>query len=346
MFHGARLKLTAWYLCIIMLISISFSVVIYNVLTSEVDRYSRIQKTRIERRLHEGDYFPSITIMDPELIEEIKQRIVVILVAVNTAIFILSGGLGFILAGRTLMPIQDMLDEQNRFITDSSHELRTPLTSLKSALEVNLRDTDLTLHDAKIVMTESIQEINKLQLLADELLLLAQYQTSNEYATIQKLSLNEITKEVVHAMEPLAILKNITMKNSTKDIMIEGNKEGLTKLLTILLDNAIKYSTENKSIHIDTKRTDGSITISVQDEGIGIPKKDIPHIFDRFYRTDGARSKTNTGGYGLGLSIAKQIVDIHHGEIAAQSREHKGTTILVRLPARQAHHKTKPLFFS
>lgn len=346
MFHGARLKLTAWYLCIIMLISISFSVVIYSVLTNEVDRYSRIQKTRIERRLHEGDYFPPITIMDPELIEETKHRLVIILIFVNAAILILSGGLGYILAGRTLRPIQDMLDEQNRFITDSSHELRTPLTSLKSALEVNLRDTNLTLRDAKIVMTESIQEINKLQSLADELLLLAQYQTSNGHTTIQNLSLAEITKEVIHAMEPLAKLKKITIKTNVIHGEIEGNKEGLTELLTILLDNAIKYSTENKFVRIDTKRTDGSIMISVKDEGIGIPQKDISHVFDRFYRTDGARSKTNAGGYGLGLSIAKQIVDIHHGEITVQSREHKGATILVRLPVRQAHHKTKSLLFS
>lgn len=353
MFQKTRLKLTAWYLFIIMCISISFSVVIYRVLSNEVERFTRIQRSRIERRLREGEFFPpsvqfrnSVPIMDPELLEEVKRRLVLRLLIVNGGILVISGGLGYVLAGRTLQPIQVMLDEQNRFVTDSSHELRTPLTSLKSALEVHLRDEDLTLKDAKIVIAESIDEVNKLQSLSDKLLQLAQYQKPNGYVQFEKLSLFEIVKEAAHKMEPLAKQKNIVIKNTILHNEISGNKKGLSDLLTILLDNAIKYSTEGKVIWIDTKKANNSLIISVRDEGIGIRKKDIVHIFDRFYRTDIARSKKDTGGYGIGLSIAKEIVDTHHGTICVKSKFHKGSTFLVRLPIHHSGYIAKPPFFS
>jgi len=345
MFHSARLKLTAWYLLIIMLISISFSAVIFKVISNEVERYVNAQRFRIERRLTQGDYFPSdihiqgvvptIPIMDSDLIDETKRRLLYVLFIINGGIFIAAGGLGFILAGRTLRPIQDMLDEQNRFISDSSHELRTPLTSLKSAMEVNLRDKNLTLKDAKVLISESIVEVNKLQSLSDELLQLAQYQKPNGYAKFEKFSVGEIVKRTVHKIEPVARLKDLIIMVDTDDIQIEGNKYGVSDLLMILLDNAVKYSTEKKTIKVRSYKNDGHVLISVKDQGIGISEKDIPHIFDRFYRADTARSKNEAGGYGLGLAIAKKIVDIHHGTISVKSKLNKGSEFSVQLPLKQ-----------
>jgi len=284
--------------------------------------------------------------MDPELVEEIKRRIILILIAVNSGILLVSGGFGYVFAGRTLKPIQDMLDEQNRFITDSSHELRTPLTSLKSAMEVNLRDKHLTLKGAKVLITESISEVNKLQSLSDELLQLAQYQKTQDLAKFEKLSLANLVKKAIRKIKPIAKQKNMLIQNNTLDIEIDGSKHGLCDLFTILLDNAIKYSPEKASVTISSQKNDGSIEISVADQGIGIDKKDIPHIFDRFYRTDVARSKTNAGGYGLGLSIAKKITDIHHGSINVKSKPDKGSVFTIRLPIHQTARITKPPFFS
>ena len=356
MFHSARLKLTAWYLFIIMLISISFSVVIYKVLTNEMERFVRTQRFRIERRIREGEFFPldvhfqetlpKVPIMDPELVEEMKRRLVFILIAVNGGILIISGGFGYVLAGRTLKPIREMLDEQNRFITDSSHELRTPLTSLKSAMEVNLRDKHLTLKSAKTLIAESIKEVNKLQSLSDELLQLAQYQKPQTRVKFEKLSLAEIVKKAVSKVKPQAKQKEIVIQDKTQDIEIEGNKDGFCDLLVILLDNAIKYSKPRTKILVRGQKTGDSLQISVEDQGIGIDKKDILHIFDRFFRTDIARSKVNAGGYGLGLSIAKKIVDIHHGSITVESKLNKGSVFTVHLPMRQSTHITKPPFFS
>jgi len=131
MFKSARIKLTAWYLLIIMFISISFSFVIYRGLMSEVHRFSRMQRSRF--------------FVDEDLITEIQRRAIFGLGTINTIIFITSGALGYFLAGKTLSPIQEMVEEQNRFISDASHEFRTPLTALKSSFEVNLRDKNLSL---------------------------------------------------------------------------------------------------------------------------------------------------------------------------------------------------------
>jgi len=356
MFAGARFKLTAWYLLIIMFISVSFSVMIYQVLTSEVERLTRIQRLRIERRLNEGEFFPPdlhfqgtlphSAFMDPELVAETKHRLLLVLFVVNGGILVASSGLGYILAGRTLKPIKDMVDEQNRFITDSSHELRTPLTSLKSAMEVSLREKNLTISGAKTLISESIEEVNKLQSLSDELLQLAQYQKPNGYAKFEMLSLSDLVKRAIRKITPVAKQKDIIIQNETQDIKFEGNKYGLSDLLVILLDNAVKYSPKKKSIKITSKKTNGSLAISVEDQGIGINEKDILHIFDRFFRADTARLKTEAPGYGLGLSIAKKIVDIHHGSISAKSKPREGSTFTVHLPLRQTVRLNKPPFFS
>ncbi len=342
MFHSARLKLTAWYLLIIMALSIMFSVAIYQGLSNEVERFERMQRFRIERRLQEGTLFPgdtlprrtpaTIPITNPELLEETKHRILLMLVAINCGIFALSGGLGYILAGRTLMPIKDMMDDQNRFISDASHELRTPLTSLKSAFEVYLRSSRPSVKEAKTLVRESISEVNKLQSLSESLLQLAQYQKPNGYLVFEKVSLRHVIEQAIHKIQPLAKEKEIAVHYDEADNEIEGNVYGLVDLVVILLDNAVKYSPRSKNVVIKTEKTDGSILLWVKDNGCGISEKDVLYIFDRFYRADSARSKSGTNGYGLGLSIAKKIVDAHNGSISVESKPNKGATFLVKLP--------------
>lgn len=326
MFTQARLKLTAWYLLIIMTISFSFSAVIYQMVNVELNRFANIQRFRFERRL------PIAPTIDLDLIEETKRRFSLILLSINGGILIISGGLSFFLAGRTLKPIKDMLDEQNRFISDSSHELRTPLTSLKSAMEVALRDRHLALKDAKKLIIDNLQEVNQLQTLSDELLQLAQYQKPNNNTKFEKLSLSEIVNTALNRIRPLADKKQISLKNQVKNISIVGSKYSLIDLFQILLDNAVKYSPSKKSVLIKSNKTDGSVNILVVDQGIGIAPKDLPHIFDRFYRADSARSKSNTTGYGLGLSIAKKITEMHHGQILVKSLLGKGSQFKVTLP--------------
>lgn len=336
MFASARLKLTAWYLLIAMLISVAFSVAIYKASTDELERFARVQRFRIERRIQEGFPLPpevrSRFTTDVALITETKRRLLLALVAINAGIFIIAGTVGYFLAGRTLEPIQDMVDEQHRFISDASHELRTPLTALKSSLEVHLRDKNFTLKQAKTLIAESIEDVNKLHLLSDNLLQLAQYQKASGQLSLEKVSLSTIMREAVQKVTPLAKQKNITIKNTAKDMLISGDMYALTNAFITLLDNAVKYSDNKKTVSLSSKKTLANAEIFISDQGIGISRKDMSRIFDRFYRADSARSKSVSGGYGLGLSIAKKIIEAHAGSISVESKLHKGTTFTVRLP--------------
>ncbi|KKP59226.1 MAG: Histidine kinase [Candidatus Roizmanbacteria bacterium GW2011_GWA2_34_18] len=330
MFKKARLKLTAWYLLIIMFVSIAFSLVIYQGLMSEVHRFLRIQRSRIERLFPPNPAQPFF--VDEDLITEIQQRIIFGLGIINTIIFITSGALGYFLAGKTLKPIQEMVEEQNRFISDASHEFRTPLTALKSSLEVNLRDKNLSIEEAKKIMSENINDVNHLQKLSDSLLQLSQYEKPQIYSNFEKVSLKQIIEESINKIAPLAKNKNILIKTNLVNVNLKGNKFSLIDLFVILLDNAVKYSGKKSTIVINAKKIDHSVLISIEDQGIGIDKKDTPYLFDRFYRSDKARSKKGIDGYGLGLSIAKKIMNQHKGSIKIKSKLKKGTTVVVNLP--------------
>lgn len=323
MFQKARLKLTAWYLLIIMLISVSFSLVIYRVLTLEFVRFERIQRFRFERRFFTPPPF------DPELINETKKRLGLILIFINAGILVFAGGVGYFLAGKTLRPIKEMVDEQNRFISDASHELRTPLTAIKTSMEVSLRDKNFTLIDARKIITDSLNEVNRLKTLSDNLLQLIQYQTTKDHIKFQTVAFDKLIKEIVEKFTPLAKQKNLQIKTQLIKCQINGDPYGLSSLLSILIDNAIKYSLPDKNIIISLKKADHTINLSVKDFGIGIAKKDLPYIFNRFYRADTARSKKIQGGYGLGLAIAKEIVDLHGGKINVLSSPNKGSLFSV-----------------
>lgn len=335
MFHSARIKLTAWYLLIIMLISVFFSVAIYRVLTSELDRVERMQRLRIERNLPERPLIiqPPFR-LDPDLIAETKNRLQLILAIINFAILGSSAIAGYFLAGRTLKPIKEMVDDQSRFITDASHELRTPLTSLKSEIEVNLRNKKLKLNEAKKLLESNLEEVNNLQVLSDGLIKLTQYQKEDNGLVVTKVSLASIIDEAIRKVANLAKNKNITIVNKTKDFALEGNRQTLVELFVIFLDNAIKYSPPHSKVKLTSEKTDGNVLINIADQGIGIDKKDISHLFDRFYRADKSRAKFGVAGYGLGLSIAKQIIDRHHGLIKVQSKPNKGSIFTVQLPVK------------
>ena len=327
-----------------MVVSLSFSAVIYRTLTSELERFGRMQRYRIERRLSNDILIPlddtlapppMLPIDDSELINYIKRRMLIALAVVNSSIFVLSGLLGYMLAGRTLKPIADMVDEQNRFVSDASHELRTPLTALKAMLEVHLRDKNLSLPAAKAVLQDSIEEVNTLQSLSDSLLTLTQYQKPGAVAQFEKLDLTALLREAMRRVAPLANEKNITIKLTGTRETVRGIRHSVTDLFVILLDNAIKYSRAAATVSIRTQKNETGVTVLVKDEGEGIAKKDLPYIFDRFYRADSARARDlprrQAGGYGLGLAIAKKIVDLHRGTITVTSKPDYGSTFAVTL---------------
>lgn len=348
MFKKARIKLTAWYLLILMGISISFSAVIYQEATLEIQRALSFQRFRIENPNQEFIFprAPRRIFVDPEVFEESKNRIINRLILINAVILVSAGTAGYFLAGRTLKPISEMIDEQNRFISDASHELRTPLTGLITATEVSLRDKKFTLAQSKKVLLGNLDELNDLKKLSDNLLELAYFQKPNGKIPLEKVNLSEILTGAVKKVTPLAKQKEINLIFPHKStVFVQAYFDKLLELAVILLDNAVKFSPEKSKIEIELKEQKQSAVFTVKDYGLGIDPKDLPHIFDRFYQGDQSRNK-KTDGYGLGLAIAKKIVESHNGNISVESELKKGSTFTVRLPLEQNSHKLKSDLFS
>lgn len=310
-----------------MMVSVSFSGVIYSMLIREVNRFARAQRERIEA---EQFFFAPAPPISEEVFEEARNRILENIIVANGLILVISGGIGYFLAGKTLAPIQGMVDEQNRFISDASHELRTPLTALRSSMEVYLRDKKQTLGEAKELISGGLDEVKQMQQLSDAMLRLTQYQDLSRRGKLQRFPINIAIEEAIKKVEPMAKIKNIKISQNCATKEMLGYKNEITELATILLDNAIKYSPEKSEIIVEAKKQDGVAELKVSDQGMGISAEDIPHLFDRFFRADSARTKNENGGYGLGLSIAKQIAERHHGTITVESEENKGSVFTAK----------------
>lgn len=329
MFKSARIKLTILYVLIIMAISILFSLVIFRIQTQETERILQFQRTRLERQglFRQGLALPG---PDPEVLEEARNRTARNLIFINLGILVLSTGAAYYLSGRTLKPIEEMVEEQSRFVADASHELRTPLTAMRTELEVALRDKKLD-KNSKDVLGSNFEEVQKLQALSDRLLQLSHYE-KKEAVAFEEISLKEVLEEAVEKTVYLAKKKQINIKTNLKEAGVKGEKSSLGELFTILLENAIKYNHKEGKVNLTCKRLDHKVAVEVEDSGVGIKQSELPYIFKRFYRADSSRSREKVDGYGLGLSIAKKIVDLHKGKIEAVSTSEKGSVFTVTLP--------------
>ncbi|MBU0978613.1 MAG: ATP-binding protein [Patescibacteria group bacterium] len=324
MFHSARLKLTSWYLVIIMAITLVFSLIIYQVMTLELERGLRRFGNRIDIEGLEILLPPRLQReqLDERLIEDLeiaKHLILIRLLTIDGAILIISALAGWFLAGKTLLPIEIALEEQKRFVGDASHELRTPLTALKTSTEVVLRSKKLNLKQARQALESNLEEIEQLDNLSSDLLSLAKLQSSSKTLSFSQIEIKKVVQKVHKQLSPLIKKKKIRLELDANDLTLKADENSLTQMLVILLDNAVKYSKTGGRVWVKVDRYRNQMRIEVKDEGLGISKEDLPHIFDRFYRTDQARSKSQISGFGLGLSLAKRIVKLHGGKIEVSS---------------------------
>lgn len=221
--------------------------------------------------------------------------------------------------------------QQARFVSDASHELRTPIAVIQGY--ANMLDR-WGKSDPK-VLDEAIAAINSeakhMQLLIEQLLFLARSDSGRNPLTMSDFSMNEMISEAVSEYQMINSAHQWSLRLPENEIVIKGDEAMLKQTLRILCDNAVKYSPDGSSITVSLG-SDGKRTFfSVQDEGIGIPYKDQPHVFERFYRADPSRVR-ETGGTGLGLSIAQWIVERHGGRIDILSREEMGTRMTVSIP--------------
>ncbi|PLS03773.1 sensor histidine kinase [Neobacillus cucumis] len=240
---------------------------------------------------------------------------------------------GIYLARKALIPIKLSWEKQQQFVADASHELRTPLSVMKLNLEHLFRHPDHSIEQESEIIHQAIQEINYLSKMSSDLLTLARWDSDQLELLKEPIYLNDILHQVVKEFQKLAALKKIQLSTDIHPIEMIGDRERLKQLFIILIDNALKYTKENGAISVKASSKSSRAIIEISDTGVGISREDLPHIFDRYYRGDKARTR-HLEGSGLGLSIAKWIVQSHSGKIRITSKAGEGTHVFVNLPAK------------
>jgi heavy metal sensor kinase len=304
-------------------------------------------------------------------------RLLVAMVLIAPVILVASVVIGYLLVGRTLKPVDRVVDEVEaisdgrslhrrlepldtgdelarltstlnamlerlernfvalrRFTADASHELKTPLTVLRSGIERAITHPRIA-PDVLEVLDETLAEVNRMAEMVDSLLMLARADEGRAPLHLEPLDLRELLDEVAETAGILGEQAGVavTVAVPDKPLTLAADRARVRQLLMNLLTNAIKFTPAGGTIRIESAVRDEQVTIVVRDSGIGIAPGDLPHIFDRFWRADQARSRTGERpGVGLGLAISKWIAEAHGGTISAQSRPGRGTIFQVTLP--------------
>lgn len=332
MFRSATLKLTRWYLVILMSISLLFSIGIYQLNYNEVNvRLENLQEgligTRIQTEIIGENRYPEQDELRLEQSRLAATQMILALVYINTFILIAGGFGSYFLARRTLEPIEKAHEAQSRFTSDASHELRTPLAAMKAELEVYFRDQNPTLEEAKELLNSNLEEVNKLITLSEMLLKMAHL----DYTKLEKQQI-DIVGLVPAAMKPFVAHKKRFRFTMQKQAMVYANEAAIIELMSILIENAIKYSPERSRITVRVFERRMMIAFEIKNTGQHINPERLPFIFDRFYRGDHSRTASTKTGFGLGLAIAKKITEIHYGYIQASSTE-KETRFTFYIPS-------------
>lgn len=320
-------RLAASYLAIIMLMSVGFSVIFYNTSSHELQR--KLPPPTIFYRVSDNDQLGYERYVDNR-VNEARKHLMLNLVLVNLLTLGAGSAVSYLLARRTLEPIEQAIEAQARFASDASHELRTPLAAIQTENEVALRKDSLSLERARELLQSNVEEVKKLRELAEGLLRLAR--EDRHELEIKPVSLADVTTEAMNRVLKSAQAKNITITDEVGAVKALGDQPSLVQILAVLLDNAIKYSAEGQNVTVTASAKGKQAQLSVIDEGQGIAAADLPHIFDRFYRADSSRSSQHESGYGLGLSIAYKIIQQHNGTITVTSAPGRGSTFTIKLP--------------
>jgi heavy metal sensor kinase len=228
-----------------------------------------------------------------------------------------------------LIRLNQAFSSQQQLIQDVSHELKTPLTALKGKQEVVL-NKKRSPEEYESVLSVNLEEINKMSQLVENLLVLARIENKDYVLKTESINLADTIEQIISSMRPLADQKKILLRfSSIRKIFIQTDADQINRVISNIIDNAIKYTPSKGEVDIKLEKENTFAKIIISDTGIGIVKDELHRIFDRFYRIDKSRSSP---GFGLGLSIAKSIIDAHKGRIEVESLPGKGTAFTVFLP--------------
>lgn len=259
--------------------------------------------------------------------ERTLTTLLVVLAGGGLAVLALAVVVGFIYAGRALVPIRDSLRRQREFAADASHELRTPLTIVRSSVEHLRRHGAQPVEEVGEALDDIEGEVDRLTSLVDDLLLLARSDSGVIELRRESVDLAEVAGEALQRLRAQAEARGVRLSLDAAPAAVDGDPDRLRQLVAILIDNAIRHSPSGAAVRIGI-RGEAHPGISVEDEGPGIRNEDLPHLFDRFWRAADAPA----GGTGLGLSIAAWIAEHHGGRITATNLPGGGARFDVQLP--------------
>jgi signal transduction histidine kinase len=346
-FLKARIKLTLYYVLIIFIILGFFSAALYFSFSNYLKRDFENELFGVENNSEKGeqnlatnegeDIQTTITIAavsdkQNTAIYNAVYRFRNLILIIDGLILLVVFALSYYLSGRTLEPIRKNNELQKRFIADASHELRTPLSIMKTDLEVQLRNPENP-NECVPVFQSNLEEVNRMKQIVEDLLFISRIDNNQETFRLTNMDLIATLNQVVGNSQNYAMQKNISLALNIPEepVMISGDENKLKQAFYNVLKNAIDYSNTDGKVAIKLQKIHKKAEIEFIDNGAGISKENLPFVFDRFFRADNSRSP-EIGSSGLGLSITKEIIKKHYGEISVYSSIGKGTKVTIILP--------------
>ncbi len=314
-FHNAKVKLTAYYVAVMFCILALFTSILMFTIESRL-------RTSLDGKI--------LIIQEQEdPIRSASDDIEVIIYTIDGLLLFVIAFLSYFLAGRTLRPIKDTLDAQSKFSADASHDLRTPLAIIITESEVLLQSKEAGVHEYKKVIESNIEEAKKMNILVSDLLVIARGEGS--VLEKEKVDISVLLSTITNKMKQQIDNKNLLLiQNIEKNILLSINTKDIERIIKNILQNAINY-TKAGTIQVTLKQKNTKVVLEITDTGVGISKKDLPFVFDRFFKAE--HSRNDESGSGLGLPIAKTLLERHGGTIDITSEIGVGTkaTIVFKL---------------
>ncbi|WP_350300774.1 sensor histidine kinase [Peribacillus frigoritolerans] len=266
--------------------------------------------------------------------KEMLDRLLLILFVGGGIGSLVAVGAGYLLAGRALIPVKKSWDQQQQFVSDASHEIRTPLAVIQSRADLLFQSPNATIEEKAVDISIISKEVRRLNKLVNGLLTLTRTDSNQMEVKKSNFFLDDLLMDIVEQYADIASFQEKSIiSHAPEQVVFHGDKERIHQLLVILVDNAMKFTEEGGEISLSCIKNASSIILTVEDNGIGIPQEELPLIFNRFYQVEQSRSANE--GSGLGLSIAKWIVNTHQGNIKVTSEQNERTRFEITFPRNQ-----------
>lgn len=272
-----------------------------------------------------------LVFLDVTARQGILTNLIYTFLAVGLAMLVVIFFISRFFANRSIEPVKEAFEKQKQFIADASHELKTPLAVIQTNTDVLLANSEDTIANQAKWLNYIKLETERMAKLTNDLLFLTEMEQARMSMVYSQFNLSEAVETIVLTMEAVIFEKQIQLDYAIEpDLSVYGSSEQIKQVILILLDNAIKYTNPKGAVTLTLKKQHNEVLLSVTNTGEGIAPEHLTRIFDRFYRTDASRTRKQ-GSYGLGLAIAKSIVEQHKGKLYARSTVGESTTLYLHL---------------